>query len=175
MRGTARLAAALEAYLFIHGTPVRRTELAAVMQEDAGRIEEAIGLLRDRYSREDSGIQLHESGAGLALATKKEYDAWLSETAGGNRPAAGGAGDAGGHCGPGAGHAGGDRTDTGRVGRARAGVSSREGPHRGTGPARGAGTADPLWYDEAVPPVCGAVRREGAASPGKRMTEGELF
>lgn len=86
MRGTARLAAALEAYLFIHGTPVRRTELAAVMQEDAGRIEEAIGLLRDRYSREDSGIQLHESGAGLALATKKEYDAWLSEKAGGKSP-----------------------------------------------------------------------------------------
>lgn len=82
MRGTARLAAALEAYLFIHGAPVARAELLTVMQEDEARIEEALALLRERYGREDSGIELHETGAGLALATKKEYDAWLTETAG---------------------------------------------------------------------------------------------
>lgn len=83
MRGTDRLAAALEAYLFIHGAPVKKAELVSVMEEDEGRIEEALAVLREKYSREDSGIQLHASGAGIALATKKEYDAWLQETAGG--------------------------------------------------------------------------------------------
>ena len=82
MRGTERLAGALEAYLFIHGSPVKRKELAAVMQEDDRRVQEALDVLAEKYGREDSGIQLHETGAGIALATKKEYDAWLSEAAG---------------------------------------------------------------------------------------------
>ena len=82
MRGTERLAGALEAYLFIHGSPVKRKELAAVMQEDDRRVQEALDVLAEKYGREDSGIQLHETGAGIALATKKESEAWLSEAAG---------------------------------------------------------------------------------------------
>lgn len=82
MRGTARLAAALEAYLFIHGAPVARKELTEILREEDGRVEEALVLLREKYRREDAGIELHETKAGIALATKKEYDAWLTETAG---------------------------------------------------------------------------------------------
>ena len=86
MRSTSRLAAALEAYLFIHGTPVTEEELGQVLRENGETIGEALALLREKYDREDSGIQIHESGAGLALTTKKEYDAWLSETEGGKAP-----------------------------------------------------------------------------------------
>ena len=32
--------------------------------------------------RDSSGITLHDTGAGWSLATKKEYDAWLTETLG---------------------------------------------------------------------------------------------
>lgn len=82
MRGIERLAAALEAYLFIQGDPVKRKDLAAAVEEDEKRLSEALELLCTRYEREDSGLVLRETGAGLALATKKEYDAWLSETSG---------------------------------------------------------------------------------------------
>lgn len=82
MRGIERLAAAVEAYLFIQGDPVKRKDLAAAVEEDEERLAEALELLRARYEREDSGLVLRETGAGLALATKKEYDAWLSETSG---------------------------------------------------------------------------------------------
>lgn len=86
MGSTARLAASLEAYLFIHGTPVPEEELVEVMRESREAIREALDLLREKYSREDSGILLHASGAGLALATKKAYDAWLEDAAGGRAP-----------------------------------------------------------------------------------------
>lgn len=82
MRGIERLAAAVEAYLFIQGDPVKRKDLAAAVEEDEERLAEALELLRTRYEREDSGLVLRETGAGLALATKKEYDAWLSEASG---------------------------------------------------------------------------------------------
>ena len=86
MRGIERLAAAMEAYLFIHGTPVSRSELGKVLGEDPERIEGAVRLLSDRYSSESSGIALHETGAGIAIATKKEYDGWLRETSGREAP-----------------------------------------------------------------------------------------
>lgn len=86
MRGTERLAGALEAYLFIHGSPVKRKELAAVMQEDDRRVQEALDVLAEKYGREDSGIQLHETGAGIALATKKNTMPGCRKRRGRNRP-----------------------------------------------------------------------------------------
>lgn len=83
MRSAERLAAALEAYLFIHGSPVKRQELAGILREDVSWLDMALNCLSQKYSREDSGIMLRETGAGISLVTKKEYDAWLRETLGG--------------------------------------------------------------------------------------------
>lgn len=82
MRGIERLAASLEAYLFIHAAPVKREALCQIMHEESCRVDEALAVLEKKYSDESSGITLHETGAGVALVTKKEYDAWLRETAG---------------------------------------------------------------------------------------------
>ena len=82
MRGIERTAAALEAFLFIKGNPVSMKEMEEALHENEAAVREALHILAEKYSKSDSGITLHESGAGWALATKKEYDAWLTETTG---------------------------------------------------------------------------------------------
>ena len=82
MRGIERTAAALEAFLFIKGNPVSMKEMEEALHENEAAVREALHVLAEKYSKPDSGITLHESGAGWALATKKEYDAWLTETTG---------------------------------------------------------------------------------------------
>ena len=82
MKDTDRLAASLEAFLFIHGAPVKIGDLCAVVDEEEVRVRAALAVLSARYAGEDSGICLRETGAGIFLATKKEFDAWLSTSAG---------------------------------------------------------------------------------------------
>lgn len=86
MRSIDRLAASLEAYLFIHAAPVKRQALCQILQEESRRMEEALAVLQKKYSAASSGITLHETGAGIAITTKKEYDAWLRETEGAESP-----------------------------------------------------------------------------------------
>ena len=76
MRGIEKTAAALEAFLFIKGNPVTMKEMEKALHENEAVVREALHILAEKYSKPDSGITLHESGAGWALATKKEYDAW---------------------------------------------------------------------------------------------------
>lgn len=82
MNHTVRLAALAEAFLFVHGSPVRRSELCAALSEDEAAVDAALAFLSEKYAGEASGITLRETGAGLALVTKKEFDAWLRETSG---------------------------------------------------------------------------------------------
>ena len=91
MRGLSRLAALLEAFLFVKGDPVTMEELVSTLGENPDEIEKALALLKERYGKDDSGITLHETGAGWSLATKKEYDAWLTETLGKQTPLSGAA------------------------------------------------------------------------------------
>lgn len=91
MRGLRRLAALLEAFLFVKGDPVTMEEMVSALGEDPDEIEKALALLAEKYSKEDAGITIHETGAGWALATKKEYDAWLTETLGKQTPLSGAA------------------------------------------------------------------------------------
>lgn len=91
MRGLSRLAALLEAFLFVKGDPVTMEELVSTLGENPDEIEKALALLKERYGKDDSGITLHETGAGWSLATKKEYDAWLTEMLGKQTPLSGAA------------------------------------------------------------------------------------
>ena len=91
MRGLSRLAALLEAFLFVKGDPVTMEELVSTLGENPDEIEKALALLKERYGKDDSGITLHETGTGWSLATKKEYDAWLTETLGKQTPLSGAA------------------------------------------------------------------------------------
>ena len=77
-----RLAASLEAFLFVHGDAVTTAELSRIMETGEGEIEAALQVLRKKYEGPASGIMVRESGAGWALSTKKEYDAWLSTVEG---------------------------------------------------------------------------------------------
>lgn len=86
MRETIRLAALAEAFLFAHGSPVTRGELGAALSVDEEAVAVVLAFLSEKYAREDSGVTLRETGAGLALATKKEFDAWLTETSGAETP-----------------------------------------------------------------------------------------
>lgn len=86
MREINRLAGALEAYLFIHGSPVERRDLEMVLREPPDEVNLAVEVLKEKYSHENSGIMLRETGAGIGLVTKKEYDGWLAETAGSDAP-----------------------------------------------------------------------------------------
>lgn len=86
MRGTERLAALLEAFLFVKGDPVTMKEMTEAVDESSVEIEKALALLEKKYEKDDAGIMLHETGAGWALTTKKEYDAWLTDTLGKQTP-----------------------------------------------------------------------------------------
>jgi segregation and condensation protein B len=82
MKRVERMAAALEAYLFVQGNPVSMTDMTRALQESESDVREALDFLKHKYESPSSGIMLHVTGAGWALATKKEYDAWLTETTG---------------------------------------------------------------------------------------------
>ena len=62
MRGLSRLAALLEAFLFVKGDPVTMEELVSTLGENPDEIEKALALLKERYGKDDSGITLHETG-----------------------------------------------------------------------------------------------------------------
>lgn len=86
MKGAAALSPLIEAFLFARGTPATLKELARALGEDTVSVEKGLEYLKARYDRADSGITLHHTGAGYGLATKKEYDSWLSSLLGNRRP-----------------------------------------------------------------------------------------
>ena len=82
MKNINRMAAALEAFLFIKGHPVLLKEMIETLKEKESDIRKALEVLQSKYNNTVSGITLHETGAGWAIVTKKEYDAWLTEMVG---------------------------------------------------------------------------------------------
>lgn len=65
-------------------------ELVSTLGEIPMRLKSACPAERKIW-KDDSGITLHETGTGWSLATKKEYDAWLTETLGKQTPLSGAA------------------------------------------------------------------------------------
>jgi segregation and condensation protein B len=66
------LARTLEALLVVAAAPLPVTELCAATEEDADRVETALGLLAERYSEGRSGIVLEHVAGGWAFRASRE-------------------------------------------------------------------------------------------------------
>lgn len=67
-----RLARTLEALLVVASQPLSIEELTAAAEDDAERVETAIGLLRERYSEGRSGIVLERVAGGFAFRASRD-------------------------------------------------------------------------------------------------------
>jgi segregation and condensation protein B len=67
-----RLARTIEALLVIAPTPLSIEELAAATEDDAERVETALGLLATRYREGRSGIVLEHVAGGYAFRAARE-------------------------------------------------------------------------------------------------------
>ena len=65
--------AALEAILFAMGDPVETDRLADAIEKTAEETKQLLSELKERYDREDCGIQLLCLNDAWQLSTKKEY------------------------------------------------------------------------------------------------------
>jgi segregation and condensation protein B len=66
------LARTLEALLVVASAPLSVGELAEAADDDAERVETALGLLRERFSEPRSGIVLEEVAGGYAFRAGRE-------------------------------------------------------------------------------------------------------
>ena len=66
------LARTLEALLVVASAPLSVAELAAAAEEDAERVEMALGLLGERYSEGRSGIVLEQVAGGWAFRASRQ-------------------------------------------------------------------------------------------------------
>ncbi len=67
-----RLAHTIEALLVVSSTPLSVADLAAATDDDAERIETALGLLGERYSEGRSGIVLEHVAGGYAFRASRD-------------------------------------------------------------------------------------------------------
>ena len=67
-----RLARTLEALLVVASAPLSLEELCAATEEDAQRVETALGLLAERYGEGRSGIVLEQVAGGWAFRASRD-------------------------------------------------------------------------------------------------------
>jgi segregation and condensation protein B len=67
-----RLARTLEALLVVASSPLSVEELCAAAEEDAERVETALGLLAERYGEGRSGIVLEQVAGGWAFRASRD-------------------------------------------------------------------------------------------------------
>lgn len=67
-----QLARTLEALLVVASQPLTSQELAEAADDDAERVEAALGLVRERYSEGRSGIVLEHVAGGWAFRSSRE-------------------------------------------------------------------------------------------------------
>jgi segregation and condensation protein B len=67
-----RLARTLEALLVVASSPLRLEDLCAAAEEDAERVETALGLLAGRYGEGRSGIVLEQVAGGWAFRASRD-------------------------------------------------------------------------------------------------------
>jgi segregation and condensation protein B len=67
-----QLARTLEALLVVAGAPLSVEELCAAAEEDADRVETALGLLSERYGEGRSGIVLERVAGGWAFRASRD-------------------------------------------------------------------------------------------------------
>lgn len=73
MNDISHLAAHLEAVLFAGGDPIAPEKISEALGSPAADVSEAVAYLEEKYSREDSGIELLKLDGGFQLAAKKEF------------------------------------------------------------------------------------------------------
>lgn len=72
------LQAAIEALLFVVDEPLSRQRLYELFSDVEGTaIEDALEGLKQRYSKEKSGVVLREIAGGFQLATRQEFDEYI--------------------------------------------------------------------------------------------------
>lgn len=79
MRDDHDLRSALEAMLFVTNDPIDAKSLAALLEIDIDRVEEALRELHETYSAQDRGIQLNERAGGWRLVTHPRYHELLEQ------------------------------------------------------------------------------------------------
>jgi segregation and condensation protein B len=67
------IAAAIEAVLFAEGDSVKRSDLAGAIAVSAGEIDKAIEALKEKYSADNSGIELIELEDRVQLTTRQKF------------------------------------------------------------------------------------------------------
>jgi segregation and condensation protein B len=67
-----RLARTVEALLVVASAPLSVSELAQAADDDSERVETALGLLRERYAENRSGIVLEQVAGGYAFRASRD-------------------------------------------------------------------------------------------------------
>ena len=73
----AKILPALEALLFSSPGPVKKKELADILEATPQAVEEAIGILREAADVKERGVGLEEVGGGWRFVTRPEFDSLL--------------------------------------------------------------------------------------------------
>src|SRR3989337_640879 len=72
------LKSALEAVLFISGSPLSPDRLSSIFEEASKeQIEAQIGMLREECETRGSGLMLVEVAGGYQLTTRPDYAGWI--------------------------------------------------------------------------------------------------
>lgn len=69
----AELVSAVEAILFVLDSPISVTSLAAVLQQTAGAVRDAVDALRTNYDQRHAGFELRDIAGGVRLFTRPEH------------------------------------------------------------------------------------------------------
>ncbi len=71
--------AALESLLFIHGEPITRKKIEAVLKWEKEECNEIVEAMKRKLEEESRGLMLFSDGEKIQLATKPEFNAILEE------------------------------------------------------------------------------------------------
>ena len=72
-RSAERLAAIVEALIFVADEPIPTKLLAEILNEDRDSVEAAVESLRGQYDERESGLQLRAIAGGWQISTRTEY------------------------------------------------------------------------------------------------------
>ncbi len=72
-RSTERLAAIVEALIFVADEPIPTKLLAEILEEDRDAVEAAVESLTSRYNERKSGLQVRAIAGGWQISTRTEY------------------------------------------------------------------------------------------------------
>ncbi|MGB7209842.1 MAG: SMC-Scp complex subunit ScpB [Pyrinomonadaceae bacterium] len=72
-RSAERLAAIVEALIFVADEPIPTKLLSEILGEDRGAVETAVESLKSLYDERESGLQLRAIAGGWQISTRTEY------------------------------------------------------------------------------------------------------